>query len=77
MMLCTGWFFPDVSEDRSAFDTLGPAPLMTQQLFPENLNAQCHHCGNLKSGKECVCVVTKDPDYLLHSFTRIIYKMFY
>jgi hypothetical protein len=75
-MLCTGCLVPDVSEDRSSFDTSGPTPIMTQHLFPENLNLQCHHCGNLKSGKECVCCY-KRPWFLLHSLKRIIYKLYY
>lgn len=75
-MLCTGCLVRDVSEGRSAFDTSGPTPIMTRHLFPENLNLQCHHCGNLKSGKECVGCY-KRPWFLLHSFKRIIYKLYY
>lgn len=56
MMLCTESLVPDVSEDCSAFDTLGPTLIMTQHLFPENLDPECRQCGNLKFGKECVCV---------------------
>ena len=75
-MLCTGCLVPNVSEDRSAFDISGPTPIMTQHLFPENLNLQCHHCENLKSGKECV-YCCKRPWFLLHSFKRIIHKLYY